>query len=73
MSRYKERPFERYPLRAENRYEPEYLMKLGSLSRHDALHLIAEHDGNRHRINAELLDRKRRSNVQEAEASANLL
>ena len=57
---------------SHKQYEPEYLMKLGNLTRKDALALIDEHDGDRNRINAELLDRKRRD-VQEAEASANLL
>ncbi len=41
-------------------YEPEYLMKLGNLTREDALALIVEYDGDRDRINAELIDRKRR-------------
>jgi len=57
------RPYSRYIERAgtvPKKYEPEYLMKLGNLTRAEALALILAHDGDRDRINAELIDRKRR-------------
>jgi hypothetical protein len=55
------RPYWRYARTAERKYEPDYLMKLGNLTREDALALILEHQGDRHCINAELISRKRQT------------
>ena len=55
------RPYWRYPGTVAKRYEPEFLMKLGNLTRDDALRLIVEHHGDRDRINAELISRRYRT------------
>ena len=40
-------------------YDASYLMKLGNLSREEALALIDKYDGDRESINAELIARRR--------------
>ena len=42
-------------------YEVSYLMKLGNISRQEALALIAKHNGDRDEITAELFSRRVRS------------
>ena len=42
-------------------YEVPYLMKLGNISRQEAMALIAKHDGDKYEINAELFSRRSRS------------
>ena len=45
----------------KRKFELHYLMKLGNISRQEALALIAKHNGDRDEITAELFSRRVRS------------